>query len=421
MSSVPPTEDLGAAIHRWTNDIHQGDAAETLSEMPENSVHCVMTSPPYFGQRDYEVNGQIGLEESLDEYIGRLLDVAEELSRVLRDDGSWWLNLGDTYGGDSIVRSDGDWTRPGDGGYEEAHSASYGDGRRGVSTPGRKNKMLVPHRTAIALQDAGWVVRTDAPWVKDMPDPASDRLRRGPEYVFHLTQKPDYWANSEEMNRRGWFDLSQGQFSEGHFATFPEELPKMPIQATCPPKVCAECGTPYDPETVDVPPWERDLSDIERPQLRKAIKKAEQADLTAEHFESIRALGFSDAGAGEACQTGAGRNTDEVEQLAGEAKEALGGYFREFTIGNAERTGWTSACDCETDETEDGIVLDPFAGAGTTALVGKRLGRRFIGIDLNEEYVAMAQKRVGLTVDDPDLLLESGATSLTAYTDGGEP
>ncbi len=365
---------MTAAVERWVNDIHQGDAAETLAEMPDNSVHMAMCSPPYFGLRDYEVDGQIGLEESLDDYIQELLKVADELERVLRDDGSWWLNLGDTFGGDSIVRSDGDWTRPGDDGYEEAHSASYGDGRRSMSAFGRKNKMLVPHRVAIALQDNGWVVRADAPWVKDMPDPAGDRLRRGPEYLFHLTKKPDYWANSEQMNHRGWFDLSQGQFSEGHFATFPEELPKLPIKGTCPPKVCANCGDPYKPETLDTPPWERDIGDVERPQLRKALKKAEKADLSNEHLEAARSLGFSDAGAGKNCQTGAGRNSEEVEKLAEEAKEVLGGYFREFTLGTTEQVGWTQACDCDTDETEPGIALDPFAGAGTTALVAKELG-----------------------------------------------
>ena len=95
MSSEPPTEE----IDHWINDIHQGDAVETLREMPESSVHCVMTSPPYFGLRDYEVDGQIGLEETVDKYISELESVALELRRVLRDDGNWWLNLGDSFAG----------------------------------------------------------------------------------------------------------------------------------------------------------------------------------------------------------------------------------------------------------------------------------------------------------------------------------
>jgi len=142
------------------NEIITGDVRETLPELPASSVHMCMTSPPYYGLRNYQEDEQIGLEESLDEYISELVGVGNALRRVLRDDGSWWLNLGDTYGGDSIVRDEGDWKRPGDEGYEEDHTASYGEGRRGMSELGRKNKMLVPHRVAIALQSNGWVVRS---------------------------------------------------------------------------------------------------------------------------------------------------------------------------------------------------------------------------------------------------------------------
>jgi SAM-dependent methyltransferase len=138
----------------------------------------------------------------------------------------------------------------------------------------------------------------------------------------------------------------------------------------------------------------------------------------AEDLEAVRSKGFSDAAAGKQ-QTGAGRNTDDVEQLAAEAKDVLGGYFREFTMTASEVGGWEQDCDCETDETKAGLVLDPFAGAGTTCLVAKRLGRRFIGIDLNPEYVAMAQKRVGVTVDAPELLLDEDETHLAAFADGG--
>jgi len=188
------------AVDRWANDIHQGDAAETLAEMPENSVHMAMCSPPYFGLRDYGVDGQIGLEESLDEYIQNLVDVADELRRVLRDDGSWWLNLGDSFAGSG--GAGGQWT-------EESHgSAQYGgdggdsyNGPLNQSSMRRKSKMLVPHRVAIALEDAGWIVRSDAVWAKPnpMPHPVKDRLHEHKEFLFHLTPEPDYWFDLDPI------------------------------------------------------------------------------------------------------------------------------------------------------------------------------------------------------------------------------
>lgn len=419
---------------RWTNDIHQGDAAETLAAMPANSVHCSVTSPPYFDLRDYGVDGQIGLEDSVDEYIEELLAVADELRRVLREDGSWWLNLGDTFK--------------------------------------QKSKLLIPHRVAAALRDAGWYVRQDNVWAKTdpVPNPVKDRHAGTKEFVFHLTPAPDYWFDldaireapkpeSIERASRGYDDcatttetehlppersnpsdthnfdrpihpngknpgdiweFSTCNFPDAHFAVFPRELPERAIKASCPSKVCADCGTPYERDTEEVPVWERNRSTIEREQLQAALDRFDESDLTEEHLEAARAKGFSDAAYGEQ-QSGAGRNTDRVEKLAAEAKEVLGGYFREMTM-TARKTGdWSQACGCETDQTEAGIVLDPFAGAGTTPLVAKDLGRRFVGIDLNPKFVAMAQHRVLLTVDEPEHLdvIEDDAQTTLLQVDGG--
>lgn len=441
-------------IDAWTNDIHQGDAAETLGDMPEDSVHCAVTSPPYFGLRDYGMDGQIGLEESLDEYIGNLVEVGDELRRVLRPDGSWWLNLGDSFAGSGR----GQWDESDDAPKEsyQPDSGELPDQDAGLR---RKSKVLVPHRVAIALQESGWIVRSDAVWSKPnpMPHPVKDRLNETKEFVFHLTPNPDYWFDLDAIREphttddprvgggKRWesdtekektgqqksfasvhpngknpgdvFDVTVKPFPEAHFAVYPPELCETPIKSSCPPKVCAECGMPYDRATEEVPVWERDRSTIERPQLKRALEKAEDAGLTDEHFEAFRAVGFSDAGAGKECQTGAGNNDDHVEELAAEAKEVLGGYFREFCSPAQKPTGWTQQCGCETDETESGIVLDPFAGAGTTARVAKDYGRRFIGVDLNPDYVALAQKRAGISVDEPERLLEDGDTPIAAFLD----
>lgn len=427
-----PSDRQGDEVDRWVNDIHQGDAAETLRDMPESSVHCTVTSPPYFDQRDYGADGQIGLEDSVNEYIEELLTVAEEIRRVLRDDGSWWLNLGDTFK--------------------------------------QKSKLLVPHRVATALQDAGWCLRQDNVWAKPdpVPNPVKDRHAETKEYIFHLTPAPHYWFDldavrvepkeqSLERAARGYdgsmqqdpdrypdregesalhnfdrpihpngknpgdiWEFTTCNFPDAHFAVFPRELPRRAIKPSCPPKVCADCGTPYERDVEEVPVWEQDRSKIEREQLQVALDRFEESDLTKEHLEAVRAKGFSDAAHGKQ-QSGAGRNTDRVEDLAKEAKEVLGGYFREMTMTARETGDWSQSCDCDTDHTKAGIVLDPFAGAGTTPLVAKNLGRRFVGIDLNPDYVAMAQHRVGLSVDEPGRLdlLEDDAQTVLLQTDGG--
>jgi len=361
-------------IDDWTSDIHIGDAEATLAVMPSDSVHMMMTSPPYFGLRDYGEDGQIGLEDSLDEYIAELVAVFEEVRRVLRPDGSAWLNLGDSYGPN-------------------------------------KQKQLVPHRVAIALQEAGWIVRNDVTWVKPNPMPSSvkDRLNTTTEQVFHLTPEPDYYydldaireahaeasierqqsdaptyayardADPDETLRNDHdedmdyhpagknpgdvFEVTTKPFPEAHFAVYPPELVEKPLKATCPPKVCAECGSPHEREV-----------EVER-----------------ENY---------------------GERADRVEATGGAVD---GGVGKNFPDTSREFVGWSPTCDCDTDATEPGVALDPFAGAGTTALVAKDHGRRFIGVDLNPEYVAMAQKRLGLDVHDPSLVREAAEAGLEAF------
>jgi DNA modification methylase len=374
-----------------------------------------MTSPPYYGLRDYSVEGQIGLEDSLDCYIDSLVSVGRELRRVLRDDGSWWLNLGDSYAG-----SWGGQSHDAEENHEAEPTPTKNPARN--ASLGRKQKMLVPHRVAIALQRDGWVVRNDVTWVKPNPMPSSvkDRLNTTTEQIFHLTPEPDYWydldairephaestrerfgqgyANADSgrwvgdgnpgnhdsggfndpeksfddlhhpagKNPGDVFEVTTKPFPDAHFAVYPPDLCEKPIKASCPPKVCVACGAPYERD-VNRTPGEYDYS------------------------ERAEAVG------------GGAQASGTMEQTP-----------------TAEHVGWTQSCDCDTDATEPGIVLDPFAGAGTTCLVAKRLGRRFVGIDLNPEYVALAQRRVGVTVDEPDRLLDDDETALTAFSDGGD-
>lgn len=452
-------------IDTYANQIHEGDTRDVLDELPESSIHCAVTSPPYFGLRDYGEDGQIGLEETLEDYVNELVTVGDKLRRVLRDDGSWWLNLGDSFAGSGR----GQWTDDG-GDPKESYSPDSGQLPDRETHIRRKSKMMVPHRVAIALQDAGWIVRSDAVWAKPnpTPHPVKDRLHEHKEFVFHLTPQPDYWFDLDSIREphktasveRTDYDFNSSAagsltcprddaeedvlmdgddalhpngknpgdileipvkaFPEAHFAVYPPELVETPIKASCPPEVCAECGRPYERETVETHTQPRHLVDSDRSQAQQAVKKYEQSNLTGQHLSALRAVGLTDAEYGQQTQDGHGNNKKAAERLAAEAQDVLGGYAREFLGTQVEESTLAQQCDCETDETEPGIVLDPFAGAGTTCLVAKRLGRRFAGIELNPDYVAMAQKRVGVTVDEPDRLLEDDETSLAAFTDGGQ-
>ena len=365
-------------IDHWTNDIHTGDAGETLAELPESSVHMVMTSPPYWNLRDYGADGQLGREETAEAFVQNLADVFDEVKRVLRPDGSLWLNLGDTYND--------------------------------------KDLQQIPARVALELQNRGWILRNRVTWAKPNPMPQSvkDRLNDTTEAVFHFVKNKEYWydldavreahKNYEDYAKAGKggtldskkghaettnhdlnnprqqqakrnfhengknpgdvFEVTTKPFPDAHFAVYPPELCEKPIKATCPPKVCADCGSPY----------ERDKTEPEREYER----------------------------GNENWRDGANIGNPQRDH------DGDWGYKAEFH-------GWQQTCDCGTDATEAGIALDPFAGAGTTALVAKEHGRRFVGIDLNEEYVSMAQKRLGLTVDNPEYVRDDAEAGLEDF------
>lgn len=422
-----------------------------------------MCSPPYFGLRDYGVDGQIGLEDSLEAYIEQLVAVGDELRRVLRDDGSWWLNLGDSFAGSGRGQWEGNDDQP-----KESFTPEDGQLPDQNTGLGRKNKMLVPHRVAIALQDNGWIVRNDVTWLKPnpMPSPVKDRLNTTTEQVFHLTPAPDYWYDLDairephaessiermesdfEASGRGRlecpredraehvgcdhddalhengknpgdvFEVATKSFSDAHFAVYPAELCEKPIRATVPPQVCADCGRPYERQTDEKRLWERDPETIDRQQARRAVELVEKHDLTEAHMEAARAvnIGDSDSGDGKPYE----RVDDETARLAREVEDALGAYYREFAFNGTETVGseWVQPCECDTDDTEEGIVLDPFAGAGTTLLEAKRQGRRFVGIELNPEYADMARARVGLLPQDLSNVRDSNdQQGLEAFVD----
>jgi len=209
----------------------EGDAKVALPYLPEKSVQCCVTSPPYWSLRDYHIEGQIGLEPSVDQFINRLVGVFSEVKRVLKHDGALWLNIGDSYtSGDRGYRAP-DKKNP-------IRAMSY----RPNTPDGLKPKDLigVPWRLAFALQRDGWYLRSDIIWHKPncMPESVKDRPTRAHEYLFLLTKSEryyyDYLAVREVngRNRRSVWSIPTQPFRGAHFATFPPALIEPCICAT---------------------------------------------------------------------------------------------------------------------------------------------------------------------------------------------
>lgn len=255
-----------------------GDCAEQMRTLPECSVHTCVTSPPYFGLRDYGHDGQIGLEPTPDAYVAKLVEVFREVRRVLRDDGTVWLNLGDTYAGNPAKGQH----KPGDSG-KQAYIYDVGGGRASATAltgVPEKNLLGIPWRVAFALQADGWYLRQDIIWHKPNPMPESvrDRCTKAHEYIFLLSKSPKYYFDSEAIqepatgrapgnkkptkggreyalaegehhrtaanlhnigpretrNRRSVWTVTTKPFKGAHFATFPPALIEPCILAGCP-------------------------------------------------------------------------------------------------------------------------------------------------------------------------------------------
>lgn len=240
-----------------TVQLYQGDARHILQQLNDNSVNCIVTSPPYFGLRDYGVDGQMGLEQTPDEYVNGMVELFREARRILRDDGTLWLNLGDSY----AARSFGD--------------CGFNDGVPSSIKP--KDLIGIPWRVAFALQTDGWYLRQDIIWHKPNPMPESvrDRCTKAHEYIFLFSKSPKYYYDHEAIkeptiykvggshsdkkqgefndkgvipgsgqrsfrairnfkNKRSVWTVPTNSFKGAHFATFPLDLIEPCILAGCP-------------------------------------------------------------------------------------------------------------------------------------------------------------------------------------------
>lgn len=300
-----------------------GDSLEVLKTLTDETIDCCVTSPPYYGLRDYGKEGQIGLEESPEEYIEKLVRVFREVKRVLKDDGTLWLNIGDSYAGNS----NGGTKLQGNPEFNKNRPSRELTSLPKKSVPNSckpKDLIGIPWTLAFALRDDGWYLRQDIIWHKPnpMPESVKDRCVKSHEYIFLFSKKPRYFFDYKAIQEESKCYGKDKRSGKGRIS--------------------------YDGKRTD--------GGVEK-------TKAQQS------FVSI---------------TGR-RNKRDVWSVTTKAlKEAHFATFPEKLIEPCILAG----------SRRGGVILDPFFGAGTTGLVAVRHGREYVGIELNEEYIDIAKKRL---------------------------
>jgi DNA modification methylase len=373
--------------------LYHGDAMEVLERMPSQSVHCAVTSPPYWGLRKYltDDNRELGLESHPDLYVSRLVEVFREVRRVLRDDSTFWLDIGDTFG------PKGDWKRSG--------------------------MVGIPHRLAFALQDDGWILAMEHIHSKPAPmtESVTNRCTKSHEYIFMFVKKAGYFfdqfairekSNSfgrqhasdvkppkvramqllnystssacqlstnyerETRNKRSVWEVPHGGYKGAHFATFSGSLILPCIKAGTSEKgCCMECGAPWKrvverTRTPTRPGENSKITDVNGARLNGEVIGNRDPE---RHVTSLRHLGWYPS-----CKC-YGLPSMPSTPSAGESSYAEWvKQARELCRQAEEEHG---------DSVEPCVVLDPFIGSGTTAVVCLGLGRYSMGIDLSEDYL----------------------------------
>nr|WP_290940396.1 site-specific DNA-methyltransferase [Hyphomonas sp.] len=520
-------------------DIYAGDCLDSLKQLEDQSINTCITSPPYWGLRDYGTgewvggdpncphmrttkiskdtstghkamfeqgnvvgdaiyknecpkcgairkDSQLGLEDTPEEFVDNLVKVFREVKRVLRDDGTVWLNLGDTYSSHKDCKSTPQSLAKGMQ-SEVAHVIEKGKSvsrnTKKLKAAGLKNKDLIgiPWRVALALQQDGWYLRQDIIWHKPnpMPESVKDRCTKAHEYIFLLSKSSKYYFDNEAIkddsgsagkksasfkgrqggakyharsggegseekvydkkNKRSVWTVTTKPFAGAHFATFPMDLIEPCVLAGCPEKICVDCGTPYkikpkykyssdiekkdssfgkygdqEPESLNrqgmhgkrgekliqvrdnLPTQEKLVAYLKKKTNAKTLANSTDLKLSKiEHWFRSDESGFSypsvedwekvrefiDDWSEEFEEIDRGLLDYELKSDAIKSKTLIGHELQK-------------QCDCKTNETKAGTVLDPFAGSGTTGIVADHRNRNAVLLELSEDYIKIAVKRI---------------------------
>ncbi len=379
--------------------LYNGHVLDVLKDLPDESVDCIVTSPPYWGLRDYGVKRQIGLEPTLEEYLEKLLRVTAELKRILKKTGVMFWNHGDCYGGSGKGRGKGEWRKKSKNLYHEE-----GLHPNPIKSIPAKCMALQNYRLILRMVDEqGWILRNIIIWYKPnhMPSSVRDRFSNAYEPVFMLVKNKKYWFDldivREPHNSKAdysrivktkskaknipWYGgqvrdnhdihtcynplgknpgdlwtIPTQPFPEAHFAVFPERLVEPMIKAGCPQWICKECG-----------------------KIKERITKVEYQKHRPSGGEYLR------------------KDVNEKR-----AKIGNWGTMANNLIAERYTIGWKD-CGCNAGW-EPGVVLDPFMGSGTTAKVAEKLGRRWIGIEISEKYCEIIKKGLKPYIMEKSLL-----------------
>lgn len=315
------------------NQIINCNCIDGLKNLPDDSIHCCVTSPPYFGLRDYGVDGQIGLEETPELFVQNLVNVFNEVRRVLRPDGTLWLNLGDSYAGSGM----GSATVKG----------------RGGNKYGLKQKDLIgiPWMVAFALRSAGWYLRQDIIWAKPnpMPESVTDRCTKSHEYIFLLSKSARYFFDNEAI--------------------------KQPIADSSADRLDQDIE---NQEGSDRVPGKKNGK-------MKAVGKRKGYEHRGPYDKKLKSHSGNFDDDGNLIGGGMANKRSVWTVTTRPFKEAHFATFPERLIVDCIKAGCPEG---------HGIVLDPFMGSGTTALVARKLNRKYIGFELNSSYIDIANRRI---------------------------